>query len=214
LLKRSIPYGCYTEITLKTDPKNNDYIVEHGAKRNYEAWKDAQRTETLIKEIRQGEEEGSAMKALEHKTHDMKREMEILDALDDIKLDNKRKSQVSHDQLLESMLKYYEEDEGAENERKEVVKEKFRIAKQKALNEEEEKKSQTLWKHESKSREILSFSDSVKNGPKAILKAKKVKTTEESLQGGMANLAEVSRNTERKPKGALMNFCAYSDDET
>jgi len=29
--------GCYAEITFKTDPKNHDYIVEHGAKRNYEA---------------------------------------------------------------------------------------------------------------------------------------------------------------------------------
>jgi len=29
--------GCYGEITFKTDPKNHDYIVEHGAKRNYEA---------------------------------------------------------------------------------------------------------------------------------------------------------------------------------
>ncbi len=31
---------CYAEVAFKTDPKNSDYIVEAGAKRNYEAWKD------------------------------------------------------------------------------------------------------------------------------------------------------------------------------
>jgi hypothetical protein len=32
---------CYSEITFKTDPKNHDYIVEHGAMRNYDAFRDA-----------------------------------------------------------------------------------------------------------------------------------------------------------------------------
>jgi len=32
------------------------------------------------------------MKFLENKTHDTKREMDILDALEDIRLDNKRRS--------------------------------------------------------------------------------------------------------------------------
>ena len=31
---------CYTEITFKTDPKNHDYVVEHGATRNYDAYRD------------------------------------------------------------------------------------------------------------------------------------------------------------------------------
>ena len=31
---------CYTEISMKTDPKNNDYIMENNAKRLYEAYKD------------------------------------------------------------------------------------------------------------------------------------------------------------------------------
>ena len=33
-------YACYSEITFKTDPKNHDYIVEGGGRRNYEPWRD------------------------------------------------------------------------------------------------------------------------------------------------------------------------------
>ena len=31
---------CSAEITMKTDPKNSDYIMEHGASRNYEPWRE------------------------------------------------------------------------------------------------------------------------------------------------------------------------------
>lgn len=31
---------CYSEMCMKTDPKNNDYKMEHGAIRGYEAFKD------------------------------------------------------------------------------------------------------------------------------------------------------------------------------
>ena len=31
---------CAAEITMKTDPENTDYTVEHGATRNYEPWRE------------------------------------------------------------------------------------------------------------------------------------------------------------------------------
>lgn len=31
---------CYSEMCFKTDPKNNDYVMEKGGKRMYEYWKD------------------------------------------------------------------------------------------------------------------------------------------------------------------------------
>ena len=31
---------CAAEMTFKTDPQNNDYIVENGATRNYEPWRE------------------------------------------------------------------------------------------------------------------------------------------------------------------------------
>lgn len=31
---------CSAELVMKTDPRNSDYVVEAGASRNYEPWKD------------------------------------------------------------------------------------------------------------------------------------------------------------------------------
>ena len=93
---------CYAEVTFKTDPKNSDYIVEHGGVRNYEPWRDVQAAEEALKELKENEEEGNAMKFLENKTYDSKREMDILDALDEIKHLNQKKAQVSHEDLLNS----------------------------------------------------------------------------------------------------------------
>jgi len=83
---------CYSEITFKTDPKNHDYIVEEGGARNYDPYRDSRAAEDVLRELRAKEEQGDAMKFLENKTHDSKREMDILDALDDIEQLNKRYS--------------------------------------------------------------------------------------------------------------------------
>lgn len=91
---------CYAEITFKTDPKNSDYVVEHGGIRNYEPWRDVQAAEETLKELKETEEEGNAMKFLENKTYDSKREMDILDALDEIKHLNKKKAGITYEELL------------------------------------------------------------------------------------------------------------------
>ena len=36
---------CHSEITIKTDPKNHDYVCENGGSRTYEAWRDARAAE-------------------------------------------------------------------------------------------------------------------------------------------------------------------------
>lgn len=102
---------CSGEITFKTDPKNMDYVCEGGAKRNFEVWRQKQnkdgkddddgddgdggdddleteeeRLERLVRE----EEERGAMANLETKVLDAKREMEIADALDEIRTRNAR----------------------------------------------------------------------------------------------------------------------------
>ena len=91
---------CSSEITFITDPQHHDYLVEHGATRNYEPFKDVEAAEAKLAKIRDDEEDGNAMKFLENKTHDTKRAMDILDALEEIRLDNKRRSQFSVDDLL------------------------------------------------------------------------------------------------------------------
>lgn len=86
---------CSAEITYKTDPKNNDYAMERGAKRNTEPWRqkelaeetDEQRLDRLEREMAEQEEveERNAMAELEQKTADAHREMAVADALDEIR---------------------------------------------------------------------------------------------------------------------------------
>ncbi|KAF7725832.1 hypothetical protein EC973_009256 [Apophysomyces ossiformis] len=90
---------CSAEITFKTDPKNTDYVAEHGASRNFEPWRGQPGEED------KGEEEEEAandpMQALENRTLDSKREMEIMDALDEIRTRNARSERVNVDDVLD-----------------------------------------------------------------------------------------------------------------
>ncbi|KAG8217205.1 hypothetical protein J3R82DRAFT_5289 [Butyriboletus roseoflavus] len=87
---------CSAEITFKTDPKNTDYAAEHGASRNFEPWRDEQGGQEEDRLARLEEEENNPMKALENRTVDAKREMDILDALQDIRARNARNERVGH----------------------------------------------------------------------------------------------------------------------
>lgn len=94
---------CSSEITFKTDPKNMDYVCEKGAKRNFEPWRSGHVEETDEErlnrlEIERAEEEGGegsgvvrdVMEELEGKTNDARTEMQIADALDEIRSRNAR----------------------------------------------------------------------------------------------------------------------------
>ncbi|KAK5630673.1 hypothetical protein RRF57_006388 [Xylaria bambusicola] len=90
---------CSGEICFKTDPRNNDYACERGAKRSTEPWRvgreetDEERLDRLEKE----EEERDAMVELEAKTVDAKREMAVADALDEIRTRNARLERADRD---------------------------------------------------------------------------------------------------------------------
>ena len=93
---------CLSEITFKTDPKNADYKVDHGAYRTLP-------TETIAQE-----EANNPMLALEIRTKESRREMDILDALEEIKDVNAQHEKVSFQQLLERHME--REEENAEEE--------------------------------------------------------------------------------------------------
>jgi len=199
---------CSAEITFKTDPKNHDYVVEHGAKRGYEAWKDAQQAEQNLKEIKENKEEGNIMGSLECKAYDSKREIEIMDALDDIKQSNKRKAQVTHDQLLNVVA-------GQEKEDEKDIKKMFKIDKERNLGSNEEKVTgkinevlNDLTKSEAKVT-TLEVTKGKMFGPKISIKAKKVKTEQDSLNFGQYNLV-TKENHSKKPG---VNLCSYSDTD-
>ncbi|KAI4385912.1 hypothetical protein MLD38_003900 [Melastoma candidum] len=94
---------CSAEITMKTDPQNSDYVVESGATRNFEPWREKDEEADKEKRKREQEEMGDAMKSLENRTMDSKREMDILAALDEMKSMKSRHATVSIDAMLEAL---------------------------------------------------------------------------------------------------------------
>ncbi|KAK9937644.1 hypothetical protein M0R45_014421 [Rubus argutus] len=94
---------CSAELAMKTDPQNSDYVVEAGATRNFEPWRNEDEEADKEKQKRESEEMGDAMKSLENRTLDSKREMDILAALDEMKSMKSRHATVSVDAMLEAL---------------------------------------------------------------------------------------------------------------
>ncbi len=93
---------CSAEITFKTDPKNSDYECESGASRNFETWRDSEQEIEQAKKQREEEDKMDAMKSLENRTLDNKLEMDVLDALDEIKSINQRHLRIDPKELISS----------------------------------------------------------------------------------------------------------------
>jgi hypothetical protein len=55
-------------------------------------------------ELKEEDEEGNAMRYLENRTYDSKREMDILDAIDETEHLNKRRNKISPDDLLKIVI--------------------------------------------------------------------------------------------------------------
>jgi len=105
---------CANQITFKTDPKNSSYICESGAIRNYESQlqevRDERAADIEIMEANEakaaGHKDGAdgkdkdAMQALENRTISSKLEMDVMDALDEIKAMNQRHERVDTQALL------------------------------------------------------------------------------------------------------------------
>ncbi|KAH8927707.1 DUF572-domain-containing protein [Atractiella rhizophila] len=112
---------CSAEITFKTDPKNTDYAAEHGAQRNFEPWREEEATEEDKLALLEAEELAqeakdrpnaagldNPMAALEDRTVESKREMDILDKLMEIKSRNSKREKVGRgdiDAAIESLQK-------------------------------------------------------------------------------------------------------------
>jgi DNA-directed RNA polymerase subunit RPC12/RpoP len=101
---------CHAEISMKTDPKNHDYVCEDGASRNYEPWRDAQHAKMVHQAKAQLEDDQDAMKKIERKGFNSRREMDVIDALNEVRMLNKRMGNVDHDTLLTTTLDRHEKD--------------------------------------------------------------------------------------------------------
>ena len=96
---------CAAEFTMKTDPKNADYQLEEGATRNYEPWREETAVKVEAAAQKEEEEMGNAMKALENRTLDSKREMDIMAALDEMRTLNSQHAKVTTEQALAALQK-------------------------------------------------------------------------------------------------------------
>ncbi|OMJ25278.1 Coiled-coil domain-containing protein 94-like protein [Smittium culicis] len=95
---------CAAEITFKTDPENLDYVCENGASRNFEPWRGEQDANAEMQKAKEEEEEENPLKALENRTQESKREMEILDALDEIRTKNSTLERTTVEKAIQNMV--------------------------------------------------------------------------------------------------------------
>nr|KJB27772.1 hypothetical protein B456_005G010000 [Gossypium raimondii] len=122
---------CSAEMTIKTDPQNSDYVVESGATRNFEPWRAEDEEAEKEKQKRESEEMGDAMKSLENRTLDSKREMDILAALDEMKSMKSRHATVSVDSMLEALQRTAaEKEKKIEEEDEALIKSIFQKPKE------------------------------------------------------------------------------------
>lgn len=141
-------HNCAAEMTFKTDPRNTDYVADYGCTRNFEPWREEkiQKAEKLKQRLE--DETNNPMKALENKTFDSKKEIEIIEGLDEIRSYNARKKDVTP-QALQTLVKKKEEEKKdmADEEIERRVREAFSVKRIKRIDEEaEEKKRLALLK--------------------------------------------------------------------
>jgi hypothetical protein len=127
---------CKGEFTIKTDPEKADYVAELNVSRNFEPWRNQESQIEEAKEQRKREEEGDVMKQLENKTLDSKVELDILDALADIKSLNTRNAKLDLDKLIEERAQQDRQKELEEEEQ--LVQTHFRSKHVKRLDDDED----------------------------------------------------------------------------
>ncbi|KAH8874027.1 Splicing factor YJU2 [Schistosoma japonicum] len=108
---------CCAEIIWRTDLESGDYVLESGAKRNFEALKTAEELEAK----RQAEEEeelaNNPMKLLEKRTDQSKQEMEMVEVIEDLKQLNQRQATMEADHVL--LRQMWQEEEAVKEAEKE-----------------------------------------------------------------------------------------------
>lgn len=103
--------SCYAEITIKTDPKNLDYIVEKGATRHFEPWRNFQ------VQLAMEEKEklmGTKLKQVELKTADMERDVNGLHELERLKAASNKQAGFVLEEIPDGM---YQTDGGSSPQR-------------------------------------------------------------------------------------------------
>lgn len=111
--------NCSSEFTYLTDPRNSDYTAESGASRNFEPWREQDEIMEKQKQKRDGDERGDALKSLEIRMLDSKREMDVVATLDELISMKSRQGRVSVEAMLGVLRRTMEEKERREMQEEE-----------------------------------------------------------------------------------------------
>lgn len=200
------------EITFKTDPRNMDYEVEHGATPNFKALKLAEQQAEQEAKEKEEEEKLNPMKMLENRTKASRREMEALEALEDLREINQRQITVNFEEILSQKQKEQEEMlKKQELEDEEFVKSIFPSADGGPINkvlpdsdsEEEESFGNNLSVKfsDKKSTDLLAENVNSKNSTKRKLE-------------GLIKIKKKTKNEEKpEVQSKSLVLCNYSDSE-
>jgi hypothetical protein len=154
---------CSQEIVFKTDPKNSDYEMESGASRNFELWRDTKEAIEEAKQQREDEDKLDSMKSLENRTLDSKIEMDVLDALDEMKAINQRHEKVDTNHLLEKLAEKVGKEAKDKEEQEASTSSSSSKVMANGLTEEDEKLVQSI-KFRGKYKEFDDADDDVDTG--------------------------------------------------
>lgn len=130
---------CATEITMKTDPKNHDYICEANASRQYDERRDLESAENALYEMKLQEDQ-DPMKFLEARTYESRREMDILDALGNILELNKVQGNVNFEDVIRKVKEKRKIEKEEKNKRIEINQEELRAGFVKRIDEDQAEK--------------------------------------------------------------------------
>jgi len=100
---------CLAEITFKTNPKEADYDLEHGATRNFQALQTAEKLAEAQRVAEEEDDKANPMKMLEKRTAQSLLEMEKIEALEELKELNERQATVDFDGMLDKNLQQQKE---------------------------------------------------------------------------------------------------------
>eukprot|EP00980_Cylindrotheca_fusiformis_P001631 scaffold368_cov125-Cylindrotheca_fusiformis.AAC.9 len=226
---------CSRTISFLTDPKNADYEMESGGTRNYEVYKDKEKTEESSAKEKEKEEKIDPMKALENRVLDSQREMADLDNLEEIKAMNKRHIQllssaggglgIDPEAVLRAREAHEEKKEGIELNEHGITEEEESLVKSikfgtlrsdvKRLNEKDEKLEEERRKREVElmKKKAAANSETKATIPKIKVKRKKPVQQKITKKAKTVSTPPTSQKANTEPNGGLAGLLGeYGSD--
>jgi len=206
---------CVAEITFMTDPENQDYSLEHGATRNFEAEKLLEQQEKKL-QAKKEEDEANPMKMLEIRTRDSKREMEMVEALEELRELNERHVAIDYEGMLRERQESEEERQAREKKEEDLEiraifnSDTIRRLQENSDDEETEKKTPST---ESRKRthptDVLS---NLEDSASSSSSSKQTRTKKIDVKSKMtASLLGVVRKKPKKSSNETEKSCSSSE---